>query len=178
MVQSDTNITFLAIAAMSENRVIGKGGHLPWRVQGDAQFWRETSRGKPVIMGRRSFEDTPPSFQKRDKIIVVTRDKNWTFAENVTVVHSVEDSVQAAKTICQQTGDTTVVIGGGGEIYKHLLDQTDEIYLTTIHCQVADGDAFFPALDHTQWTQHGADQFFEKQDGDSADYTIRHYKRI
>lgn len=171
----DTSPKIMAVAAMSENRVIGKDGTIPWRVKGDLKFWADMSRGKPVIMGRKTFIDMPPSFKKRDKIFVVTRDKDWSH-DGITVCHSLQDAFDKAHSLCRETGDRTIVIGGGGTIYKQALDQTDIIYLTTIHCTVENGDAFFPELG-PEWTQDGEDQVFEQQPGDSAAYTIRKYKK-
>lgn len=171
--KSASNPEIVAIAAMSENRVIGKAGTIPWRVKADFQFWSDMSRGKPVIMGRKTFIDMPPSFKKRDKIFVVTRDKNWAF-DGVKVVHSLNEAFDAAKNLCTDIDCDTIIIGGGGEIYKQALDQTDTIYLSTIHCHVDQGDAFFPELDET-WVQNGEDRFHEKQDGDTAAFTIKKY---
>lgn len=173
---SPENPEIMAIAAHSENRVIGKNGTIPWHVKGDLKFWRDMSRGKPVIMGRKTFLDMPPGFRRRPHIIVITRDPDFEY-DGVTVVHSLEDALDAARQICKTEKIDKIVIGGGGEIYAQALHCLDSIYQTVIHCTVKDGDAFFPKINFDDWQLDGAPQEFAPEEGDSAGYTINHYRR-
>ena len=157
----------IIVAAHSENRVIGKDGGIPWRVKGDFKFWQDISRGKPVIMGRKTFLDVPPSFRKRDKIIVVTRDPDYAY-EGVRVVHSLKDAFTAA----YELADNEIIIGGGAEIYKQALPETDIMYLSTIHTTINDGDAIFPEFDQNEWEETSS-EFFPAEKGDTCGFTLR-----
>jgi len=170
-------IKIVAVAAMSNNRVIGKGGVIPWRVKSDFQHWRNMSRGKVVIMGRKTFEDMPPQFQKRPHIIVITRDKNWSF-NDVIITHGIEEAFKAAYKICDETHKTEIIIGGGAEIYAQALPQTEAVYLTTIDTTVENGDALFPILDESEWQAVDDLYEFEEFAGDTATATMQKYIRI
>ncbi len=175
---SEHTIKIVAVAAMSENRVIGKAGSIPWRVKGDFKFWTDMSTGRPIIMGRKTFIDMPPGFQRRETVFVVTRDENFTVDNpDVTVVHSLDEAFEKARAHCFENDKHTIVIGGGSEIYRQAMDQTDIIYLSHIHTTVENGDAFFPELNDNIWTQDGDEQHFDKEDGDTASWSVRKYKR-
>lgn len=165
-----TNPKVIIVAARSENGFIGKDGTIPWRVKGDFKFWQDISRGKPVIMGRKTFEDMPPSFKKRDKIIVVTRDTSYTYS-GVRVVHSLEDAFEAAHDLAEDQ----IIIGGGAEIYRQALPRTDEMYLSTIHTTI-DGDAAFPDFDQSNWHETSS-EYFPPQEGDTCGFTLKKFKR-
>ncbi len=160
----------IIVAAHSENRFIGKGGTIPWRVKRDFKFWQDISRGKPVIMGRKTFEDMPPSFKKRDKIIVVTRDTSYTY-DGVRVVHSMDDAFNAA----HEYKSAEIIIGGGAQIYKQALSQAHEMFLSTIHTKI-DGDAAFPEYDPDEWMEVTS-QDFKAEEGDTCGFTLRKYIR-
>ncbi len=133
------------IVAMDKNRLIGVNGRIPWRLPDDMKWFREQTMGKPVIMGRKTFESIPDRFRPLPgrRNIVVTR--NWLYqAEGVTVINSVEAALAAAGVV-----DEIVVIGGA-ELYTQLLPQADRLYLTRIDAEF-DGDAYFPEIDPAAW---------------------------
>ena len=163
------------VAAMSENRAIGRNGDIPWRVNGDFKFWQDISRNKPVIMGRKTYVGMPPSFKKRDKIIVVTRDTEFS-ADGVDVVHSIEDAVKRARKIAAGHTCHDIIIGGGAEIYRQAFDHADHMYLSEIHTTVPDGDAFFPEFDESAWNTV-LDETYDQKPGDTCGFTLRHYVR-
>ena len=138
------------IVAASENNVIGKDQNLIWHLPKDMQFFKETTLGHHVIMGRKNFESIPHKYRPlpgRENIIV-TRNKNYT-AEKCNVVNSIEDAITLAK----YNKDDEPFIIGGGEIYKLALDNNlvDRIYLTRIHASF-EGDTYFPELS-TDWKE-------------------------
>ena len=135
------------IAAVAGNRAIGKDNALLWHLPADMAYFRETTRGKPVIMGRRTWESLPPRFRPLPgrQNIVVSRDRNYP-ASGATLVGTLGAALAAAG-----EGENTFVIGGA-ELYAQALPIADRLYLTEIDQEV-DGDVFFPALDATAWTE-------------------------
>ncbi|MBI1921655.1 MAG: dihydrofolate reductase [Geobacter sp.] len=125
------------IAAMADNRVIGKEGKIPWDVPADRRRFRELTFGHPVIMGRRTFETLPGPLAGRANI-VVTRNPSWR-ADGVLVAHSLAEALLLAGGV-----DEAFVIGGG-EIYRQALTFAQRIYLTVVHINV-EGDTKFPEL--------------------------------
>jgi dihydrofolate reductase len=125
------------IAAMSENRVIGKSNDIPWRIHGEQKRFRSLTTGKAVIMGRKTFESIGKPLPNRRNIII-TRDQTYA-ANGCEVVGSLQEALALTK------GEEEVFIGGGETIYKEALPLADRIYLTTIHFKV-DGDRFFPQV--------------------------------
>ena len=141
-----TNAPRIAIVvAAAENGVIGKGGVLPWRIPEDMRWFREITMGKSCIMGRKTWESLPKRPLPGRSNIVVTRDRGYR-AEGAVVVASLDTAIEAG---ARETSEEIVVIGGA-QLYAEVLARTDRIYLTRVHI-IADGDAFFPALDMSQW---------------------------
>ena len=142
------------IAALAENRVIGRDNRLPWRVPADLKHFRALTMGKPVIMGRKTWESIGRPLPGRDNI-VVTRAAGYR-AEGCRVVHSVSEALQAA------TGADEAMIIGGANLYEQTLDAADRLYLTQIRAEV-EGDACFPEFDTQAWREieresHPADE--------------------
>ena len=137
------------IAAVAENRVIGKDNDLVWRLPDDMKFFMQKTTDHHVIMGRKNFESLPPKFSPLPNRtnIVVTRQKDLKI-EGTTVVNSIEEALSLA----DQNGEKEAFIIGGGEIYKLGLDIADTMYLTEIKHSF-DGDAFFPEYDSSQWEE-------------------------
>jgi len=130
------------IVAMSENRVIGIENTLPWHLPADLKHFKSLTMGKPIVMGRKTYESIGRPLPGRTNI-VISRDSGYR-AEGVTVVRTPEAALQAA-------GDVEeVMIIGGASFYRQMLPQTDRLYLTLVH-QTIDGDAWFPELDDSQW---------------------------
>ncbi|MDY7107407.1 MAG: dihydrofolate reductase [Planctomycetota bacterium] len=155
------------IAAMSENRIIGRAGALPWRLPADLKRFKSLTTGHTVIMGRRTYESIGRPLPDR-RSIVVTRDAGYR-AEGVVVVLSLEDALQ------QVADDEEVFIIGGGEIYRHALPVADRLELTILHAEV-EGDTRFPALDFKDWTLIGEERH-EADDRHAYPFTFRRYER-
>lgn len=146
-----TRIAF--VVARDRNGVIGKGGALPWRLPDDMKHVRALTIGKPLIMGRRTYESIGKPLPDRTNI-VLTRDPAFR-AEGVKVASTPEEALALA-------GDAPeVIVFGGAEVFARFLPMTDRIYLTEVETDAA-GDTYFPALDPRQWreterTEHPAD---------------------
>ena len=135
------------IAAASENNVIGKDNDLVWKLPNDMKFFKNSTWGMPVIMGRKTYdsmhgEPLPGRFN-----FVITRQKDWKPTDNKTVVsHNLQEAIQLAeKTDCKEA-----FVIGGGQIYEEAISIADKIYLTRVHTKI-EGDAFFPTIDEAQW---------------------------
>lgn len=143
------------IAAMTDERVIGIDNSLPWKLPNDMRWFRQHTLGKPIIMGRKTFESFGARPLPDRTNIVITRDSGYQ-AQNSIVVHSIEDALHAA-------GDVEeVMIIGGASFYEQMLSRAQRLYLTLVHTEV-EGDAWFPEIDWQQWQQleridHAADE--------------------
>ncbi len=146
--------TISIIVALAENRVIGIENRLPWHLPGDMKWFRRHTLGKPVVMGRKTFESLGRPLPDRTNI-VVTNDPGYQ-APGAVVVHSIEAGLAAAGEVPE------VMIIGGESFYRQLLPRTHRLYLTLVHAAVA-GDAWFPEFDWSEWREvergdHGADE--------------------
>ena len=130
------------IVAMAQNGVIGRDNSLPWRLPKDLKRFRACTLGKPILMGRKTFESIGRPLPERTNL-VLTRDRSWS-AHGVIVVHSVEEALARAG-----SSDELVAVGGA-QIYRLVLPFARRIYLTHVHADVP-GDITFPEFDSTQW---------------------------
>jgi dihydrofolate reductase len=130
------------IVAMANNRVIGRGNALPWRLPADLRRFRSLTLGKPVLMGRRTFESIGRPLTGRVNL-VLTRDVDWS-AEGTRVVRTLAEALERARD-CPE-----LVAIGGAEVYRLVLPLAHRIYLTQVHADVP-GDTFFPAFDPGEW---------------------------
>ena len=164
----DDTIKLASIVAVAENGVIGRDNDMAWRIPSEFAYFRDMTIGKPVIMGRKSFDALGKPLRDRPNIIV-TRDTTWR-REGVLVCHSLEDAIASARRIAAGRGATTVFIAGGAEIYRQAMPLIDILYLTEIHL-APEGDVIFPAFDRGQFDET-ARTFHKAHPGDEADYTI------
>lgn len=142
------------IVAMAQNGVIGRGNGLPWKLPEDLRRFKASTMGKPLLMGRKTYESIGRPLPGRLNI-VLTRAADWS-APGVSVVHTVEEALSAAG----DAGELMVI--GGAEIYRLVMPFARRIYLTHVHAEVP-GDTYFPAFDPTQWVDvecdaHPADE--------------------
>ncbi len=135
------------IAAVSENNVIGKNNTLPWHLPTDMKYFRDTTMGHCVIMGRKNYDSIPLKYRPLEgrTNIVVTKQKDFK-ADKCIVVNSIEDALSEAK----NKNETEVFVIGGADIYRQTIGIADKIHYTKIHHSF-DGDAFFPKLDESKW---------------------------
>jgi len=139
----------VAIVAVAKNGVIGARGGLPWRISGDLKHFKALTMGKPLILGRRTFESLPVALPGRD-LVVVTRDPG--FSPGARVARSPDEALAVAREIARNSGAREICIGGGAEIYNALLGATDRVELTEIDLN-PEGDAFLPPFDPAQWRE-------------------------
>lgn len=150
------------IVAMDENRAIGYKNKLPWNLPSELNYFREITKRKPVIMGRKTYESIGRPMPERLNIIL-TRDKNYK-ADNCIVVNSREDAIKAAK------GSNEIMVIGGAEIYKLFLPVANRLYVTKVHGEFK-GDTYFPEFDENEWVEV-KEKFFEKDNKNEYSYTI------
>ena len=144
------------IWAMARNRTIGRNNALPWYLPEDLKHFKRVTLGKPIIMGRKTWESIGRPLPGRTNI-VITRDAAFQ-ADGVRVVHSLEQALALAEKICLLDGGDEAIVMGGAEIYALALPHADRLYLTQVHADV-EGDAHFPPLDLTQWHELGREDF-------------------
>jgi dihydrofolate reductase len=131
------------VAAMSENGVIGNAQKLPWHLPEELKYFRELTLGKPVIMGRQTFESIGSRPLPRRRNIILTRQKDL-MATGCEIAHSVTEAI----TLAGSSEELMVV--GGAEIYEAFLSEAHRIYLTIVHAHY-EGDTFFPAVSWNEW---------------------------
>ena len=134
------------IAAVAQNSTIGKNNDLPWHLPDDFAYFKRKTSHHPIIMGRKSLEALGKPLPNRTNI-VVTRNPDFQ-TDGITVVHTLDDAVSAAKAV----NDQEIFVIGGSEIYTIALPIATTLYLTEIH-KPYDGDAYFPPFDKADWTE-------------------------
>ena len=152
------------IVAAAENGVIGRNGKMPWHLPAELKYFRERTIGKPVIMGRKTFQSIGKPLPGRDNI-VITRDTAFS-AAGVVAVGSIEAAVAEAQAAAAASGATEIMVIGGEDIYRQALPLADRIYLTRI-AALPDGDVTFPALDGREWRLVGEKPI---EQGDAATF--------
>ena len=146
------------IWAMADNRVIGIENRLPWKLPADMQWFRQNTLGKPIIMGRLTFESFGAKALPGRRNIVISRNPNYetTHSEGeIEVFTSLEDALEAVKDVSE------AMVIGGMSLYKQALPLANRLYMTLVHAEL-EGDAWFPEFDPAQWhqterTDHSAD---------------------
>lgn len=134
--------------AMAEDGVIGREGGLPWRLSTDLKRFKAQTLGKPVVMGRKTFDSMGKPLPGRLNI-VITRDKAW-HAEGAEVVHSLDDALTLAEARLRCLSESEICVIGGGQIFDEALPRADRLHVTHVLAEI-DGDTFFPAIDPTIW---------------------------
>lgn len=130
------------IVAHANNRVIGKDNDMPWHLPADLAYFKKVTLGKPIIMGRKTYESIGRPLPGR-KNIVISRDKTF-HAQGIEVVDSID------KALALTTDSDEVMVIGGGKIYQHCLGVAKRLYITHIEADI-DGDTYFPEYDLTHW---------------------------
>ena len=155
------------IVAMDENRLIGAGNALPWHLPADLAFFRRTTLGKPVIMGRKTHQSIGRPLPGR-RNIVVSRN-----ARLETPGCELADGLEAALALCR--GDDEAMLIGGAELYRQGLPLASRMYITLIHACFS-GDAWFPAFDASQWRIEWQ-RDFDADEANSSPYSLLCYTR-
>jgi dihydrofolate reductase len=142
-----TRLPLTMVAAVSRNGVIGRDGGLPWHIPGDLAFFKRTTMGHAILMGRRTFDSVGRALPGRHNI-VVTRQQGLVIA-GCDVVHSLEQAIALAR--AQGDGDPHVV--GGSSLYTEAMPLATRLILTEVDLHVSDGDTFFPEFDRAEWRE-------------------------
>ena len=147
MSQPNTRITVSMLAALADDRAIGRDNQMPWHLPDDLARFKALTLGKPIVMGRKTAQSLGRALPGRLNL-VLTRRGEVPFAGMQAV-----DSLDQALALSAASGAAELCVIGGGQVYAQLLDRADVLYLTQVHTTVADADAFFPALDKTGWQE-------------------------
>ncbi len=161
------------IWAMADNRVIGWDNSLPWRLPTDMRHFMNVTMGKPVIMGRKTFESMKSALPGRTNI-VLTRDTTWQ-REGVHVVHDLQAALELAEQQCLIDGQDEAMIIGGADIYALALPIAQRLYVTHVHAS-PEGDVLFPEIDLDAW-RCVTKESFAADERHSAAFTIALYER-
>ncbi|WP_461535753.1 dihydrofolate reductase [Spongorhabdus nitratireducens] len=142
------------IAAVAENNAIGINNKMPWYLPGDLRYFKAVTMGKPIIMGRNTFESLKKPLPGRTNI-VITRNPDYSH-DGIRVVHNTEEALSLAEDIALVNGNEEIMVIGGGQIYKELLPKADRLYLTKV-AHSFEADAYFPEFDESEWTEVARD---------------------
>lgn len=166
-------VVIALIVARAANGVIGRDNGLPWRLAGDLRRFKALTMGKPLIMGRRTFDSIGRPLPGR-VTVVVTHSPHWS-AEGVLVAHDVDEAVVMATRAAAELNVDEIMVAGGAQIYEALLPLAGRIYLTEVDADIA-GDTWFPALDPAEWREIAVEEV-EPGPGDSCGYRFRLLER-
>ncbi len=156
------------ISALGKKNVIGKNNALLWNLPADMRRFRQITTGKPVIMGRKTFESIGKPLPNRQNIILAL-EKDYK-QEGCIVVNSIEDAIKTAK----KTGADEAMIIGGGQVYKIFLPLADKLYLTLID-KGFEGDTFFPQYNEKEWEIVKKEDFYDE--ANDFNYSFVDYRR-
>lgn len=151
---------------MAENNAIGKNNDLLWHIPVDFQYFKDKTMGKPMVMGRKTFESLPGVLKGRSHIVVTRSDFNH--PEAITM-HSLEDAIEKAKEIAGNDNQDEAFVIGGGEIYKQTMPLIDRLYITVVHKKY-EADTYFPEFDWDEWDINHKDR--RDAEGDTPAFTF------
>ncbi len=165
-------MTLSFIVAASENNAIGINNELPWRLPEDLKFFKRTTMGKPVIMGRKTYESLGRPLPGRLNV-VISSSAHLQLPEGTVQAKSISEAIAVAE---GEKKDEVFIIGGG-KIFADSIHLADRLYITRVHTTISNADTFFPDIDHTHWKlvwqeDHHAD------DKHAYNYTFQRYERI
>ena len=144
------NLPLILVVALADNGVIGRDNRLLWRLKTDLRRFRDLTWGKPMIMGRKTFQSIGKPLPGRETL-VLTRDRSFR-EEGVHVAHSWDEAVAAGRALAERMGADAVAVAGGAEIYALALPSIERMYLTQVHVS-PEGDAVFPAFDRAAFRE-------------------------
>lgn len=166
-------IPLVIVVAVGENGVIGSAGGLPWRVRADLRRFRDVTMGKPLVMGRKTFESIGRALDGRDNI-VVSRRPGFRPA-GVVVAPSLEAALEEAEACAAASGAGEICVAGGGEVYAATLARADRLYVTRV-AAAPDGDTAFPEISPAEWAEVSREKL-PAHEGDTARAEYVTYER-
>ena len=158
---------------MGRNRVIGVDNGLPWRMRSDLRQFRAATMGKPMVMGRKTYEAIGRPLPGRDSV-VVTRDASF-FAEGVHAMDSLEGAFVLADMLARAKGADEIIVAGGATVYAEAMEFADRLLITEIDLE-PEGDAMFPEIDGAAWRE-ASRQTFPRGEGDDAGFDVVTWER-
>jgi dihydrofolate reductase len=159
----------IIMAAKASNNIIGKNNNLVWHLPADLKFFKQTTKGHTLIMGRKTFESLANPLPNRQSW-VITRNKEYQ-KEGITVFHSLESALQAG----EKQGLETIFILGGGEIYKQSMGLADKMIITEVHHEF-EGDTYFPEIDPKVWREVAREEH-ESDEKNKYNFAFVEYER-
>ena len=163
------------VVAMAENRVIGQDGGLPWHLPEDLKRFKAVTMGKPLVMGRKTWESLPRKPLPGRPNLIVTRQPGFQ-ADGALVFADLDKALSEANRLADELGVDEVCLIGGAQLYADLLPKVDRIYLTEVDLE-PEGDAGFPDLSPEEWREVSAESV-EAAEGDDAGFTLRVLDRV
>ena len=167
-------LPLVLVAAVARNGVIGGDNKLLWRIPGDLKYFKRRTMGRPMLMGRKTFESIGKPLPGRTSI-VVTRDRSFSH-EGGLVTHSLDEGITLADRIGREQGAAEIAVIGGAEIYRQIMDRASVLALTEVDL-APEGDAFFPSFDRSEWREVFREPH-EKGPQDDAAHVFVDYERI
>lgn len=161
------------VAAVAENGVIGRDNAMPWRLKADMQHFRALTMGKPVIMGRKTYQSIGKPLGGRTTI-VVSRDAALAI-DGAVVAASLAQALEAARGDALRRGVSDIIVAGGADIYAQAMPLADRLEITHVHAKPS-GDTVFPAIDPTLWRLTGRSEPVTQ--GAEVSFTFATYERV
>ena len=155
------------IVAIADNNAIGKDNALLWHISEDLKFFKRTTMGCPVIMGRKTFESIGRPLPKRQNIVI---SRGFDAPEGVIVVGSLEDAYMAAE------GERCFIMGGG-QIYSQAMPDMDRLIVTHVHTVIEDADTFFPPVDPSVWIVESRSEMYHDEESGFDFEFVEYVKR-
>ena len=163
------------IVAIADNNAIGRDNALLWHISEDLKFFKRTTSGCPVIMGRRTFESIGRPLPKRTNIVV---SRGFDAPEGVVVVPSLDEAYKAASAVIPDLiGNSRCFVIGGGQIYAQSMQDADCLIITHVHTVIEDADTFFPKIDPSVWkVESRSETFHDEESGYDFEF-VEYIKR-
>jgi len=166
-------MSIVLVAAIAENGVIGRGNALPWRLKSDMAHFRALTMGKPVVMGRKTYQSIGKPLPGRTTI-VVSRDRNFA-AAGIVAAPCLEAALTTARGDALRRGADAIIVAGGAEIYAQAMQYATRLAITQVHMR-ADGDTRFPSIEAALWREISRTEHESGVDDDAA-FAVVHYER-
>jgi dihydrofolate reductase len=163
----------ILVAAVAENGIIGRGNALPWRLKSDMAHFRDLTMGKPVVMGRKTYESIGKPLKGRTTI-VVTRDAAFA-APAIVIAPSLDAALTAARGDALRRNTDTIIVAGGADIYAQAMARATRLAITQVHMR-ADGDTRFPPIEAAFWREVARTEYPPGPD-DAAAFAFVNYQR-
>lgn len=166
-------VPVILVVAVAQNGVIGASGTLPWRLKADLRRFREITMGKPIIMGRKTFESIGRALDGRDNIVVTRRKREA--PHDVLIASTVEAALELAAARARARGASDVCVIGGGEIYAATMPIADRLHVTHI-AAAPEGDVLFPPIAPAEWEEISREKL-PASEGDTVAGVYAVYRR-